>query len=73
MVTDHLFVSALVVYFPLLRFLNTNTYKFYIVFILSYNILYLFYIYIRLFLSKNNKYNNRKFTAKNFIYIYSFL
>lgn len=70
MVTDHLFVSALVVCFPLLRFLNTNTYKFYIVFILSYNILYLFYIYIFDYLySKNNKYNNRKFTAKNFIYI----
>lgn len=70
MITDHLFVSALVVCFPLLRFLNTNTYKFYIVFILSYNILYLFYIYIFDYLySKNNKYNNRKFTAKNFIYI----
>lgn len=71
MVTDHLFVSALVVCFPLLRFLNTNTYKFYIVFILSYNILYNIYsIYIFDYLySKNNKYNNGKFTAKNFIYI----
>lgn len=71
MITDHLFVSALVVCFSLLRFLNTNTYKFYIVFILSYNILYNIYsIYIFDYLySKNNKYNNGKFTVKNFIYI----